>query len=85
MLLPEASSPSRAGAEDTSSQCSREHKQQANYSDRSDFVILTVDLEHAFNNVSRKDILDLVVKRFPQIARWVFWFYGRHSGQDPLL
>ena len=98
VLVAGASSPSRAGAEATSSQAretkecgdprgahAHEHKEQFSYSRYPDFVILKVDLKNAFNNVSRKAILDLVVRHFPEIARWVYWCYGRPGGQDPIL
>ena len=46
----------------------------------SDFVILKVDLKNAFNMVSRRKMLEIVVQDFPDIARWCYWCYGGTEG-----
>ena len=46
----------------------------------SDFVILKVDLKNAFNMMSRRKMLEIVVEDFPDIARWCYWCYGSTEG-----
>jgi hypothetical protein len=94
VLAAGAASPSRAAETsdhkerergDSSGALEHEHRERGDRARGLDFVILKVDLKNAFNNVSRKAILQLVLKHFPEIARWVYWCYGRPGGQDPLL
>ena len=44
---------------------------------------MKVDLKNAFNKVSRKHVLRLVLEHFPGLARWVSWCCG--GGDPPLL
>ena len=37
-----------------------------------------VDLRNAFNEVSRKALLEECATHFPELFRWVFWCYGQH-------
>ena len=94
MLAAGAASPSRAAETsdhkerergDFSGALEHEHRERGDGARGLDFVSLKVDLKNAFNNVSRKAILELVLKHFPEIARWVYWCYGRPGGQDPRL
>ena len=53
-------------------QCIRDHWED------DDFVACKVDLRNAFNEVSRKALLEECVTHFPELFRWVFWCYGQH-------
>jgi len=41
-----------------------------------DFVVLKVDIENAFNSLSRPALLRAAVKHAPEIAGWIEWLYG---------
>ena len=91
MLAARAASPSRAAETsdhkerergDSSGALEHEHRKRSDLARGLDFVILKVDLKNAFNNVSRKAILKLVLKHFPEIAQWVYWCYGRPGRHD---
>ena len=43
-----------------------------------DFVACKVDLRNAFNEVSRKALLEECATHFPELFWWVFWCYGQH-------
>ena len=53
-------------------QCIRDHWED------DDFVACKVDLRNAFNEVSRKALLEECVAHFPELFWWVFWCYGQH-------
>jgi hypothetical protein len=87
-LAPRSASRSQAGLSPTDAKeeaVGLEHETKEQLHPAHDFVILKVDLKNAFNNVSRRRMLTLVVEHFPEIARWVHWCYGRPGGKDPLL
>ena len=46
-----------------------------------DFVVFTIDMQNAFNLVSRQAVLDECATSFPELLPWVTWCYGTH----PLL
>ena len=46
-----------------------------------DFVFFKVDMQNAFNIVSRQAVLDECSTFFPELIPWVSWCYGSH----PLL
>ena len=52
--------------------CFRDHWEDEN------FVACKIDLKNAFNEVSRQTILAECAVHFPELFRWVFWWYGQH-------
>eukprot|EP00731_Ephydatia_muelleri_P034398 Em0058g4a len=46
-----------------------------------DFVVFKIDMQNAFNLVSRQAVLDECATSFPELLPWVTWCYGTH----PLL
>ncbi|RKP15603.1 hypothetical protein ROZALSC1DRAFT_26279 [Rozella allomycis CSF55] len=48
-------------------------------SDEAESICLKIDFENAFNNVSRKIVLDRVHKYFPGILEWVNFCYHQPS------
>ena len=46
-----------------------------------DFVVMKIDLQNAFNHVSRQALLDESREHFSELFQWAAWCYGDH----PLL
>ena len=46
--------------------------------DDDDFVACKVDLRNAFNEVSRKALLEKCATHFPELFWWFFWCYAQH-------
>ena len=42
------------------------------------FVMLKVDMNDAFNLVSRQAVLDECAQHFPELLSWTSWCYGQH-------
>ena len=43
-----------------------------------DFGVLKIDMQNAFNLVSRQAILDECLANFPELLPWVVWCYSQH-------
>ena len=43
-----------------------------------DFVAFKIDMQNAFNLVSRQAVLDECATSFPELLPWVTWCYGTH-------
>lgn len=46
---------------------------------RPDFVVLKVDIQNAFNSLSRAELLKAVFTHAPDLAPWALWLYGSPS------
>ena len=49
------------------------------YKDRTDYVMLKIDYEIAFNTVTRKAFLEVVQRFCPEILQWVIQIYSHET------
>jgi hypothetical protein len=42
-------------------------------------ILLKLDMKNAFNSISREAILKEVLEHFPELSRFVYWCYAKHT------